>query len=117
MEKYGMELIIDLHGCDTVKMQKENIDVFFAELCSLSDMTPVGTPKYWIENSNNPKLKGLSGIQFIKTSSILIHTLDLTRSAYINFFSCKDFNVSDVLAYIEEFFNCSSIEHTLINRI
>lgn len=115
--KYGLEIIIDLHGCNIENFSKERLDLFFAELCHLSDMTPVGKPKYWLEKSNVPHLKGYSGIQFIKTSSIVIHTLDILKSAYINFFSCKDFNPKKVLSFVKGHFKAKKVSYTVLNRI
>ena|ERR1051326_950661 len=117
IKKYGLEIIIDLHGCDISNFTKERLDLFFKELCILSDMTPVGKPKYWLETSDEPHLKGYSGIQFIKTSSIVIHTLDILKSAYINFFSCKDFDPEKVLKFIKRHFKAKKVSYTLLNRV
>lgn len=116
-KRYGLEIIVDLHECDISTFQKDSLDVFFIELCILSDMKRVGKPKYWLETSNEPHLKGYSGIQFIKTSSILIHTLDILQSAYINFFSCKDFDDKKVLKFIKKHFKAKKVSYTLIDRV
>lgn len=115
--KYGLEIIVDIHDCNIEKFKRSSLDEFFDTLCKISDMQKVGTPKYWLETSNIPHLKGYSGIQFIKTSSILIHTLDILGSAYINFFSCKDFDGEIVLKFIENYFEAKKISHTILNRI
>lgn len=115
-KKYGMEIIVDLHDCNIKRFTKKSLDEFFLKLCEISDMTAVGKPKYWHELSNIPHLKGYSGIQFIKTSNILIHTLDITKDAYINFFSCKDFNVDEVLNFIIEHFEAGRVYHRMLNR-
>ena len=116
MNKYGMELILDLHECDIAKFTRENLDSFFKGLCEISDMTAVGKPKYWHETSNIPHLRGYSGIQFIKTSDIIIHTLDITRDAYINFFSCKDFDVDVVIDFIVNHFGVGHYKKQVIMR-
>ena len=114
--KYGMELILDIHDCDISKFTRKNLDSFFYGLCKLSKMTPVGKPKYWHETSNIPHLRGYSGVQFIKTSDIIIHTLDITRDAYINFFSCKDFDVPKVIAFIVEHFSVGKFHYHVVSR-
>ena len=116
-KRYGLEIIVDLHGCNINKFKRKSLDVFFSDLCEMSKMTAVGKPKYWLETSNEPHLKGYSGIQFIKTSNILIHTLDLTNSAYINFFSCKSFNVKQVIKFIQDYFEAEDVKYTVIDRI
>jgi S-adenosylmethionine/arginine decarboxylase-like enzyme len=114
--KYGMELIMDLHECDITKFRRKNLDSFFSSLCEIAKMTPVGKPKYWKESSNEPHLKGYSGVQFIKTSDIIIHTLDITHDAYINFFSCKDFDVPEVINFIQEHFSVGFFHYNVIKR-
>ena len=44
------------------------------------------------ERQTSPHTKGTSAVQFILTSSIVIHTLDLLKTAHINIFSCKSFD-------------------------
>lgn len=111
-----MEIVVDLHGCNINNFTKEKLDEFFEKLCVISKMTPVGKPKYWHETSQIPHLMGYSGIQFIKTSNILIHTLDITKDAYINFFSCKDFDIDTVVDFIKKHFEPTHVKLTLINR-
>ena len=116
-QKYGLEIIVDIHDCNISKFKRKALDEFFAKLVKLSKMQAVGKPKYWLEHSNLPHLKGYSGIQFIKTSSILIHTLDILKSAYINFFSCKDFDPDQVAVFIANYFEAGQITCKVINRI
>jgi len=99
-----------------LRFARKNLDDFFSKLCELSDMTPVGKPKYWHETSHIPHLRGYSGIQFIKTSNILIHTLDITQDAYINFFSCKPFSVEKVMEFITSHFQCKVYQLKVIDR-
>lgn len=115
-KKYGKELIADLIGCDVSSMQRKGLDTFFIELADIAKMERVQKPYYWKEESNIPHLKGFSGVQFIKTSNILIHTLDITETAYINFFSCKDFDVKKVLKYIKKHFKAKEINYVVLTR-
>jgi S-adenosylmethionine/arginine decarboxylase-like enzyme len=116
-KKYGLEIIVDIHDCNIAKFKRKTLDEFFAKLVKLSKMQAVGKPKYWLEHSNEPHLKGYSGIQFIKTSSILIHTLDILKCAYLNFFSCKDFDTIEVAKFIKDYFEAGKISYKVINRI
>jgi S-adenosylmethionine decarboxylase len=113
---YGKEIIIDLIGCDVPSMQRKNLEKFFIELADLAKMERVQRPYFWKETSNIPHLKGMSGVQFIKTSNILIHTLDITKTAYINFFSCKDFNVNKVVNYCKKHFGAEFVNYVVITR-
>ena len=95
---YGYELIIDLHECDSARFNRKSIEHYFAKLCAAIDMKQcelyfwddVGVPEE--ERQTSPHTKGTSAVQFILTSSIVIHTLDLLQAAYVNIFSCKHFD-------------------------
>lgn len=103
MKNYGKELILDLHECDPATFTRKSIQGYFEELCELIDMEAcdlhfwddVGVPEE--EKQTDPHTTGTSAIQFILTSNITIHTLDLLRCVYVNVFSCKDFD-SDAAA-------------------
>lgn len=107
---YGMTLILDLHECDISKFNRDDIDVFFEEVCRLTKM--VQCERYWWDDvgvppeecQTSPHTTGTSAVQFILTSSILIHTLPLLGNAYIDVFTCKDFDPDIVKAYAREWF-------------
>lgn len=95
---YGKELILDLHDCDVSKFNRLDIGLFFDMVCKTTDM--VACDRYWwddigvesFEQQTLPHTKGTSAVQFILTSSIVIHTLELLGNAYINIFTCKGFD-------------------------
>ena len=120
---YGQELIIDLHNCNSARFTRRNIRNYFGQLCDLIDMkreklcwwddlhTPVE------EKETEPHLVGTSAVQFIKTSSIVIHTLDKLCKVFINIFSCKDFNEKTVIQFSEEWFEGRIVNKKIIRRI
>lgn len=95
---YGKELILDLHECDPKTFTRESIGKFFEHLCDRIDMErhecfwwdDLDVPEE--ERQTEPHLKGTSAIQFITTSNVTIHTLDLLACVYLNIFSCKEFD-------------------------
>ncbi len=95
---YGYELILDLHSCDTSTFNRKSLDAYFEKLCKAIKMQKceryfwddVGVPEE--EQQFSPHTKGTSAVQFILTSTIVIHTLELSQAAYINIFSCKEFD-------------------------
>ena len=97
---YGQELILDLHDCDNTTFNRKSIDGYFESLCNAIAM--VKCERFWWddvglpieEHQTEPHTKGTSAVQFILTSSIVIHTLDLMNAVYINIFSCKPFDYS-----------------------
>ncbi len=109
-QQYGQELILDLHGCDAAMFTRRDIERYCIELCDLIDMErcdlhfwdDVGVPED--EQQTDPKTKGTSAVQFILTSTIVIHTLDLMKAAYVNVFSCKEFDTDEAAAFTVKWF-------------
>src|SRR6266850_7320222 len=107
---YGKELILDIHDCDPSTFTRKSIGKFFRELCDLIEMErcklcwwdDVGVPEE--DKQTLPHLKGTSAIQFIKTSNITIHTLDLLGAVYLNIFSCKDFDAKAAKNFSSKWF-------------
>ena len=91
--QYGIELILDLHGCDATKFTRRSITAYFEQLCELIDMQREDL-HFWDDaglseedKQTSPHTQGTSAVQFILTSSIVIHTLDQLKAVYINIFS------------------------------
>jgi len=107
---YGKELIIDLHNCSPKKFSRYYINKFFKALCAEIDMTPCKTSwwdykGYEEEYTQDPDhLKGTSAIQFISTSNITIHTLDVMERVYLNIFSCKEFDSELAAKFCSKYF-------------
>lgn len=120
---YGYELILDLHGCDPATFNRKSLRQYFKKLCEAIDMKrcklcfwdDVGVPEE--ERQTSPHTKGTSAVQFILTSNITIHTLDLLKSAYINIFSCKAFDRKIAEEITKEWFNASECITHFIERI
>ncbi len=122
---YGYELIMDLHNCNVSKFNRKSLDDYFEKLCKAIDMEKC--ERYWWddvgvplnEQETEPHLKGTSAVQFIKTSNITIHTLVLIKSAYINIFSCKEFDKGLAEKITKEWFESEKYysHHNLIRRV
>jgi S-adenosylmethionine/arginine decarboxylase-like enzyme len=123
MKTYGKELILDLKDCDPSTFNRGSITEFFTELCDRIDMEPcdlhfwddVGVPEE--ECQTDPKLKGTSAVQFIMTSSIVIHCLDLLGTVYLNLFSCKDFDTGRAAVFTRVWFKGEIVQVEGIDRI
>jgi S-adenosylmethionine decarboxylase len=121
-ETYGQELILDLHGCDAVRFTRPEIEQFCEELCELIDMErcdlhfwdDVGVPEE--EQQTHPKTKGTSAVQFILTSTIVIHTLDLMKAAYVNIFSCKEFDTDEAAKFTAKWFGSTDWTANVVTR-
>lgn len=121
-EDYGKELILDLHDCNPAKFTRENIRNYFKDLCNLIDMErcklcwwdDLHTPED--EKETEPHLVGTSAVQFILTSNITIHTLDILHCVYINVFSCKDFNSNIVTDFTKNYFYGRVVSSHILRR-
>ena len=119
---YGMELVLDLRDCDPDTFTREAISAYFADLCKLIDMEPCAL-HFWddkdvpeAERQTSPKTMGTSAVQFILTSSIVIHTLDLLRVVYLNIFSCKRFDSEAAAKFSAEAFGCKVWSARVLRR-
>lgn len=120
---YGKEIIIDMHECDVSKFNRKELRKYFKELCALIDMERcdlyfwdyVGVPQKEID-AEPDHLVGTSAVQFIKTSNIVIHTLDRLGKVFLNIFSCKDYNSNVVIEFSKNFFGGKIINITEVER-
>lgn len=123
MEPYGFELIMDLHGCDVSTFNRVSLDIYFEKLCKEIDMQKC--ERYWWddvgvaeeEKQTSPHTKGTSAVQFLLTSTIVVHTLDLLGAVYVNIFSCKSFDKKVAEKLTKEFFGAKEIRTHFIERI
>lgn len=123
MNGYGKELIIDIHNCDPATFTRASIKKYFVDLCILIDMQR-SKLTWWDdykvpleERQTEPHLKGTSAVQFILTSNIVIHTLDLLGAVYINIFSCKDFDAIAAKKFTEDWFKGKIVNSHEIDRL
>lgn len=120
MKPYGIELILDLHGC-----QKATMDVNMQLFCeSLVDLVDMNAEDFHIWASEltdepDPLLFGISVIQFITTSNITIHMLPLLQggSVYLNLFSCKPFDTDIAAKFVKEWFGAKESRKQVVERI
>jgi len=120
---YGHELIMDLHGCDVGTFTRESLKTFFGYLCTAIKMEPCdlhfwddeGVPPE--ERQTEPHTIGISAVQFIVTSSIVIHTLPLLEAAYVNVFSCKPFDQRAAIRLIAAWFHSARSTYRMVQRI
>lgn len=120
---YGFELILDLHGCDDSTFNRTSLRKYFAKLCKAIDMErcelhfwdDVGVPPEEMQTS--PCTKGTSAVQFILTSTVVVHTLDLLKAVYINIFSCKPYDRKVAEELTKEWFGAKEYRSHFIERI
>ena len=123
MKDYGKELILDIHKCNPDIFCRKDIRSYFKAVCDLIDMEPckltwwddLHTPPE--ECETEPHLVGTSAVQFIRTSNITIHTLDIMENAHLNIFTCKDFVPRRAAQFTADWFRGTIVQELVIRRI
>ncbi len=120
---YGYELIMDLHGCDVGKFTRTSIEQYMIAVCDAIKMKREDL-HFWdyegVPEEDRPKeahLLGTSAVQFIRTSNIVIHALDLLGAVYVNIFSCKKYDKELAEKITKEWFCANGCNARFIERI
>jgi S-adenosylmethionine decarboxylase len=105
-EDYGQEVILDLHDVPMDFFNKDKIRKFTEELCDEIKMKK-GPNYVWGDDNelgtmHNPKADGISCIQFLYSSSITMHCIDELQKAFLNVFSCQEFDADKVKKFAED---------------
>lgn len=129
---YGKELTLDLYHCDASTFNRKSLKAYFKELCRVIDMEPCKLT-FWddkwtwlrkliffwdktVQVAMEPHTCGTSAVQFILTSNVTIHTLDLLKECYVNIFSCKNFDIEEALVFSVKWFRASEYDETVTTR-
>jgi len=120
-EDYGQECIIDLHEVPMELFTSKLIDDFAKDLTEKIGMR-AGPAHSWGtigdegKYKDHPKKDGLSHVQFLWESSIVIHALDEIQKVFINVFSCKKFDANILKEFALETFKGKLANETNIVR-
>jgi S-adenosylmethionine decarboxylase len=113
--------MLDLHGCNKKKLMDQKL--VYKILDELPDMMGVHKvmPPYVIpyEGSNEQgkfDRGGISGVVIIAESHISIHTFQAQGYAFVDIFSCKDFNSDSVIKPLMKAFDAKSCDKTFLTR-
>ncbi len=119
---YGLELVLDMNECNVAKFTRKDIKTFCSQLCKLIGMQAEDL-YFWddchvplAKRQTNPKTKGTTAVQFILTSNITIHTLDLLGAVFINIFSCEDFDTRLAEEFALQYFSAGKHKALVIER-
>ena len=112
---WGYHLLLDCAGCNSRIRDRESIKQFVLKLVSAIDMKRVGNPviEYLTPTKEN---SGYSLMQMIETSNITAHFVESNQSAYIDVFSCKQFDPLVAEQVIKEYFEPATIKTNFIIR-
>jgi len=113
---YGKELILDLHKCNPQKFNRKMIARYFRELCDLIEMKR-DEMHFWDDYGVlKAERVGTSAIQFVMTSNVTIHTLDILKQVYLNIFSCKEFDAKIAAEFSRKYFSGKIVTSKVIIR-
>ena len=107
---YGMEVILDCHGCNGNLFCKFHINRYFKGLVKVIDMQ--AAEQYFYREPT-----GLGAVQFILTSNITIHCHNELKRVYVNIFSCKEFSAFKAKQYTHNFFTPNKISERTVIRV
>lgn len=111
---WGQELQIDLYDCDPkIIRDAVMIETFVIQLCKLIGMKRFGECQV-VHFGEEEKVAGFSMTQLIETSLISAHFANLTNAAYLNVFSCKEFDENVVEDFAVKFFGAKDV-HSVVN--
>jgi len=112
---YGMELVLEVFGCDLKDLQsKKRIREFLEKATQMVKLERYGKPQIKRFMGGNGWDEGYSFFQFLTTSSITGHYIEPDRIAFINIFSCSTFEAEKVTEFTKQFFKTEKVKTKLI---
>lgn len=113
-EYWGLSVCIDLKNCnpDIIRDEKK-VKEFTIKLCDLIEMRRYGDVRV-VDFGDDPRVSGFSMTQLIETSLVSGHFANQSNAAYLDIFSCKEYEPYKAAEFCKEFFEADSYK-VLIN--
>lgn len=112
---WGWSYSLNLGRCNPALIRSSvNIYNFNNELVKKIKMTPYGEPS--IIHFGEGNKKGYTLVQLITTSNITAHFSEDTDSAFLDVFSCKEFNKDIVKEVVDKYFEPKEKEEFFFER-
>lgn len=114
-EYWGYHLIYNANGCDLSAINDRDVIAGFSKtLVNAIEMEAYGEPSItWFGKGD---LEGYTLIQLIETSNIAAHFCNKDGEAYIDVFSCAEFDPQIAIAIIDDFFKPLNYNFAFIER-
>lgn len=116
MDCWGRLTVVDLRRCnpDIIKNKFKIVEIVI-ELCDL-----IGMKRYKgcnvVNFGDDEKVAGYSFTQLIQTSLISGHLANATNNAYIDIFSCKDYDSEKSANFLQDSFEAVQMNYTTVDR-
>lgn len=111
---YGQHLIATALGCNEAILSIEKMTTFLQTMADEIDMVRFGDPV--VARFGGGHEVGISGVQLIETSAIVIHTNDAHRDMYLDVFSCKEFEEATAREVLDRFLSPTSVTTEVFYR-
>lgn len=114
---FGPHLMLDCYGCPKEKLA--DMDLIFKVLDDFPakiKMTKIMPPYVFKYVGKVPEDWGVSGVVLIAESHISIHTFPDKEHAFVDIFSCKDFDTDYARKELLDIFEATHHEVILLNR-
>ena len=114
---WGRHLILDCSECDREAVRSgETIREFCEDLVESIGMVAYGEPLLEHFATHLPEAAGYSLVQLIETSAITGHFCDASGDAYLDVFSCKDFDPAVAVRVVERHFRPARVRRVDVHR-
>lgn len=112
---WGYHLMLDCAGCNDNIKNKDKIYNFVKELVVRIDMVAAGEPiiEYLLPGEDKA---GYSLMQLITTSNICAHFIEPDSTAYLDIFSCKEFDIKLAEEIFHNYFSPTKVRVNFITR-
>ncbi len=112
---WGKSVAVNLRDCAHDRLTNpEVLKSFVAEVIVVVGMKAYG-PCY-VDRFGEGDIEGLSAMQFIETSTITVHLDEVGNRAFIDLFSCQDFDAQRVEEFAKDFFKAQHSKSIVIER-
>lgn len=90
---FGTHVMLDIYGCDVAAISsRDALDAWVTGLVEALGMKAYGEPRIPHFGHADPVTSGYSVDQLIETSNIMAHLSPHLGHAYVDIFSCSDFD-------------------------
>jgi S-adenosylmethionine/arginine decarboxylase-like enzyme len=114
---WGKHLILDCSSCDReVVRSADAIRAFSEDLVASIGMVAYGEPILAHFATHLPAAAGYSLVQLIETSAVTGHFCDTSGDAYLDVFSCKDFDSEVATGVVGRHLRPESIKKVELSR-
>jgi len=113
---WGWHLALNLYDCDLERITSaDTIRAFVIELCARIEMRRFGEPTI-VNFGEDPRVSGYSLVQLIETSNICGHFANASRAAYLDIFSCKQFDPQIAAEFCIQSFQAGKASGVFMSR-